>query len=89
MSDIFDEAIAAFGADSRLLKMGEEATELALAVIHYQQGKISIAELCEEIAGVQMTIDMSVRAMDLEKPLQAATLQQLQKLRAAIGTAKT
>lgn len=76
-------AIATFGESSRFEKAQEEATELALAIIHYQQGKISLAELADEIEGCRMTLDMLEMVIGSTACV-AGRLRQKQRLRNAI-----
>mgnify|MGYP000969530371 CR=1 FL=1 len=56
MQRTYQQAIKAFGHKHTYSKTIEELIELALALVHYQDGKIALPELVGEIADVELTV---------------------------------
>ena len=54
--NIYEQAIEKFGTDHQILKAVEELNELAVALMHYRQGKAGAIDVASEIADVQIMI---------------------------------
>ena len=87
MTDIYTEAIAVLGPESRYTKLAEEAAELSVAAHHFRDGKIQVESLADEVAGVEM-LCRQMRLMLGDKVIDHATTKQLVKLRSAIREAR-
>ncbi|MFA7174857.1 MAG: hypothetical protein WC340_15890 [Kiritimatiellia bacterium] len=54
--NIYQEALEAFGAQHQLMKVAEEASELATAALHMLDGRDAMAELAEEAADMEIIL---------------------------------
>ncbi len=54
---IYEEAIQTFGAKNQISKCIEEMAELINALCKYVQDRVSVYEVMEEIAGVEITLE--------------------------------
>ena len=52
--NIYEQAVAKFGADHQILKAVEELNELATALMHFRDGKIEPNVVESEIADVEI-----------------------------------
>ena len=55
--NIYQEAVAKFGADHQILKAVEELNELATALMHFRDGKVEPNVVENEIADVEIMIE--------------------------------
>lgn len=55
---IFKDCIEIWGNEKNKEQLIEEAAELIVAIRHYKRGKITKAQLVEEMVDVQMMIDI-------------------------------
>jgi phosphoribosyl-ATP pyrophosphohydrolase len=88
---IYEEALTTFGYKHRLLKVAEEATELATAALHVYDGRDAVAELAEEAA--DMEIMLSQLRVEIGDKIDEQKVGKLVRLRKTIdgfnGTWKT
>lgn len=54
--NIYQEAVNKFGADHQILKAVEELNELATALMHYRQGKLTGKQVQSERVDVQIML---------------------------------
>lgn len=55
--NIYQEAINKFGADHQILKAVEELNELATALMHYREGKVTGKQVQSEMADVWIVLE--------------------------------
>ena len=70
--NLYEQAVAQFGADSQVNMAIEECAELITALRHYARGKVSIGHVADEIADVeimmrQLRVIIGDRAVDDKK----------------------
>lgn len=85
--NIYAEAIAVLGPESRHKKLSEEAAELSAATFHFLDGKIAIEKWAEEVAGIEMLCEQ-MRLLHGDAVIDQAKTRQLLKLRMALDEAK-
>lgn len=84
---IYSQAIDHYGRDSRLDKVKEECVELVNAIIHYQDGRGTIEDVLEELAGVRITTHQLIEIERTRQPgkYKIALESQARKLHASMG----
>lgn len=83
--NIYQEAIAKFGADHQILKAVSELNELATALMHYREGKVGQIDVASEIADVEIMISQLKLIIDPDNKIVNIALEsKLNKLNKAI-----
>jgi len=77
--EIFQDAIATFGVDHQVLKAKEECTEFVLACLHYEQGRVPITDVIDELADVMIVVE-HVRLVLGSAAVDEAVKRKLKKL---------
>lgn len=71
-------ALTLFGRDQQFMQTIQECGELIVAITQYQQGRVGIAAVAEEVAGVEQM--MRQMSSIVGSPMRAAREQQVEKL---------
>lgn len=86
-NDTYDKAIATFGPQHQILKFREECAEAIVAMAHFEQNRVTIQAVIDEVADVLVTAEMARRILGREA-VDAARQRKLDRLLERIGEAK-
>jgi DNA-directed RNA polymerase subunit F len=64
--NIYEQAVNKFGADHQILKAVEELNELAVALMHYRDGKATSEQVMNEVADVQILFEQLELIFEME-----------------------
>ena len=88
MTDIYQSALDAFGAEPQIKMLFEEMAELQMAICKNGRGKDNRDNIAEEIADVQIMLEQMKRLYGCAALASQYTEQKLDRLRERIGGLK-